>query len=691
TGATKLLPELDSLPPVQRRGALQRSVTDSQLSQLGGAGGMRGMSVREQRLLLAAFAAPLDGAAPGAPAPPPTLAGTDLRAAPGLNRGLVVGRRRQFRLEVTLAHGSITEASADAYVLGVFSGVAPAGAAAAVDAALAEQPGGRGPLAELISRRMISGGVGEITALPINRNRRVRADSILLAGLGNIAEYREGPVLETVGESVMRIALMSRLDDFAIVPIGASAGSTSSLSVGQLIRGFMKPLRGLDGARLRGFTICELDDQRYQEIRQTFYQLLREPLFDDVEITLTELDLPVPVTRAGPPAAAGAPEPVYLFVQQAADAAGRATAVGTMLTAGGKAAIIKLAQPIDDAVLDALLAQVVHGSAGIGDMKAFGTQLMRAVLHPDLLAVLARETAPTGPGPAPPLVVVHDAPMSRIPWEAMQLPGRETSPPALAGGLSHRYVGGVLSVAKWMEERQQSADLSILLVVNPTQDLPGAEREGDRIKAIVNEKLPRARLRELRGADARRSDLLDCFSTGEFDVVHYAGHAYFDPANRGRSGILCYNREVLSGADLAALSRLPALVVFNACESARVRRFTGDGVPTDGEEKVQEPVRGTSSFAESFLSGGIANYIGTYWEVQDASALTFGETLYARLLAGLPLGQALLDARNAVAKLQQGADDWADYVFYGDPRFVLKAGPGSPSLPAAGGPVLTAG
>ena len=45
---------------------------------------------------------------------------------------------------------------------------------------------------------------------------------------------------------------------------------------------------------------------------------------------------------------------------------------------------------------------------------------------------------------------------------------------------------------------------------------------------------------------------------GTFDVVHYAGHAYFDPQNPSRSGILCAGHEVLSGADLAGIGNLPA-------------------------------------------------------------------------------------------------------------------------------------
>jgi hypothetical protein len=434
----------------------------------------------------------------------------------------------------------------------------------------------------------------------------------------------------------------------------------------------MKALRGSHGTRLRGFTICELDQGRYGEIRDTFYQLLRTQLFDDIEITLTEVDLPAPSRAAAPSGAPRGPDPVYLLVQQELDASGGANVVGTVLTSGGKASIIRLSHKLDTERLQLQLAKLRDGSGGIGDVAQFGSELSKLVLHPDLLTVLARETAPIGAeggaGWAAPLVVVHDAPMSRVPWETLHLDGGVA--PALLSGLSHRYNGGVLSVAKWMEDRVQNSELNVLLVVDPTENLEGARKEGDRIKALLGERLPRARVRELRGAQARRSELLDCFGSGEYDVVHYAGHAYFDAVNRARSGILCYGNEILSGADLAALSRLPTLVVFNACESARVRRVITDQ-ETVVQDKVEEPVRGTVGFAEAFLAGGIANYLGTYWPVGDDAASQFAETFYSALLAGQPIGDAVLVARRAVRAANTA--DWADYVLYGDPGFILKA------------------
>jgi CHAT domain-containing protein len=189
-----------------------------------------------------------------------------------------------------------------------------------------------------------------------------------------------------------------------------------------------------------------------------------------------------------------------------------------------------------------------------------------------------------------------------------------------------------------------------------------ALREGERVKALLDS-APGVRIRRLHGNEARRIELLRCFQSGEFDVVHYAGHAFFDPEHRTCSGILCAGREILSGADLASLSRLPALVFFNACEAARVRRVG------DGEASATEVARGPVGFAESFLAGGVANYLGTYWPVNDNGAEAFAGAFYAALLRGEALGPALIAGRRAVRKLNLG--DWANYVLYGNPDFIL--------------------
>jgi CHAT domain-containing protein len=78
-------------------------------------------------------------------------------------------------------------------------------------------------------------------------------------------------------------------------------------------------------------------------------------------------------------------------------------------------------------------------------------------------------------------------------------------------------------------------------------------------------------------------------------------------------------------------------------------------------------LRKSSSLAEAFLDGGVANFVGTHWPVGDDAALVFSTQFYRRLLDGARLGDAMLEARRRV--FDTGSADWADYVFYGNPLF----------------------
>ena len=74
--------------------------------------------------------------------------------------------------------------------------------------------------------------------------------------------------------------------------------------------------------------------------------------------------------------------------------------------------------------------------------------------------------------------------------------------------------------------------------------------------------------------------------------------------------------------------------------------------------------------AEAFLRGGVANYVGTHWEVSDDAAPAFMEAFYGTLLRRETIGRAVSNGRQAVLKVK--SRDWADYIHYGNPAFVLK-------------------
>jgi CHAT domain-containing protein len=252
--------------------------------------------------------------------------------------------------------------------------------------------------------------------------------------------------------------------------------------------------------------------------------------------------------------------------------------------------------------------------------------------------------------------------MAEVPWETVGFDA-ERAPwfPAADAGLTHRYAADNLSVAKWLEQRLEDGALNVLLVENPTRDLAGAAREAKRVRSMFADR-PSCRVETIAGTQATRPALLAAFGSGRFDVIHYAGHAFFDARNPAQSGILCHNHVPLTGADLAGIGNLPGLVFFNACEAGRVR---GARPPARLKQHAE-----SVGLAEAFLRGGVANILGTYWPVGDDAAERFAGMFYGRLLRGESMRDAIQAGRTAVR--DTGSKDWANYIFYGDPEFVLK-------------------
>jgi hypothetical protein len=269
------------------------------------------------------------------------------------------------------------------------------------------------------------------------------------------------------------------------------------------------------------------------------------------------------------------------------------------------------------------------------------------------------------PGQRPELVVLHDSMASRLPWETLTLKGWT---PALDTGLIRRHLAENLSVAKWLAQRQRTSDLHVLLVVDPSRNLAGARAEGAFLQSFLQGQTG-VKVTVRYQDEATRDRLLADFKSGEFDIVHYAGHGAFFPDHPGRSGLLCAGGQMLTGMDLAALGQLPMLVFFNACQVGRIRGVTNAALRLQHRNGKRAVNADNMGVAEALLRGGVANYLGTYWSVGDDAAETFSRTFYPAVLKGGTLGDAVQQARQAVQKL--GSIDWADYLFYGDPEFKL--------------------
>jgi CHAT domain-containing protein len=126
----------------------------------------------------------------------------------------------------------------------------------------------------------------------------------------------------------------------------------------------------------------------------------------------------------------------------------------------------------------------------------------------------------------------------------------------------------------------------------------------------------------------------------------------------------------LTGADLAGLGSLPTLVFFNACESARVRS-PRKVKPETRSRRFRDNLESGVGLAEAFMRGGIANFVGTYWPVGDQPAEAFARVFYREILRGRTISAALQAGRNKIRD-ELESKDWANYIHYGSPDFVIK-------------------
>lgn len=200
---------------------------------------------------------------------------------------------------------------------------------------------------------------------------------------------------------------------------------------------------------------------------------------------------------------------------------------------------------------------------------------------------------------------------------------------------------------------------SVFVIANPlasdvdgTRPLPSAEREGRDIQALF----PQTRL--MSGAAATKDAFLSF--AGNFDIVHFAGHAIandtYPPLSRlllardaaGRPGTL-FGDELQS----APLDR-PALVVLAACSTAV------------GAIKEQE---GAINLARPFLARGVPVVIASLWDVDDAASEALFQRFYVAVRAGASPSAALRDAQLALLHHTDGTlretAAWAGFVHFG--------------------------
>ncbi len=208
--------------------------------------------------------------------------------------------------------------------------------------------------------------------------------------------------------------------------------------------------------------------------------------------------------------------------------------------------------------------------------------------------------------------------------------------------------------------------LAALIIADPASDasLAGALAEAEAVADLLEREGVEVTM--LLQENATRAAVVRALLNKQFDILHFAGHCFYDAENLAGSGwIFKMNPiECFTASELSRLDRIPAFVFANACES---------GITSDDpllRQQAGPDLAIAPAFAESFFQRGVRNFICTGWAVNDDAALAFATTFYEHLLHGEEMHQAVRLARSAAFAADIAT--WGAYQHYGNPFFRLR-------------------
>jgi CHAT domain len=629
-----------------------------------------------------ASVSPTEGVAPpsaGAP-PPAATSPTPMK-----------GGTPTVAIAIRLVRGRIEEiAAADAIAVGHYIGVTPQYAELAIDRAISKVRSGKKSadgkllITDLCERGVIVGELGQNFILP---DPRKSGRVVVIAGMGQPGTFRAAELAILSRELVWALGRTGR-KNLASVLIGAGAGNLETQdAVDAWLRGVRRALhdaRAASDARLQSITFVEFSGGNFVRMHHSLEKAVVSFGKDS--------ETPLKITYSPPADAAlrkAKREAQKAAAQRASDEERRSFTALTGSTADAEPMRLTIQLQADTFQFAALTAEAsipqrdtridpalveesndaLPGAESFAKQLDHGNLLGRLLLPRDMRDMILQQTVP--------IVIALDAATARIHWEMVAAEAAGTAvdfnPERFLGtfyGLTRqlRTTFAQLPEPPILTERP----LRVLVVADPAEDapLPGAQEEGEAVAATFDEfgQQPGRTVEVVRlfgPGQATRVSVLDHLINQRFDMMHYAGHCFFNKENPALSGWIFTGQKVLSANELTRVDRIPRFIFSNACES---------GITPDRADKRTALM--APSFAEAFFARGVANFVCTAWPIDDSAALEFARRFYRGILGlrgeGTPaesLHEAMREARREIARLGPGGmQTWGAYQHYGDPN-----------------------
>jgi hypothetical protein len=358
----------------------------------------------------------------------------------------------------------------------------------------------------------------------------------------------------------------------------------------------------------------------------------------DVERLCQDLGLPEPSGSSAPSKLKS------LHVSSSTDGDEHVIFKYTLLFGSPEAIVPVSEQRINRRILRELYTRISE-TVGFVDIGRLGAEFAALVFPPSTVDLLTLD-------PDVHLVVFHDKIAGQVPWEIVRV--GETFP-ALRAGLSRRFLSDQQFLKRPAYSTKTADRERVLIVANPTEDLYGTIEEAEKISAVISSRFPNVRIESLLGKNATKASFLERLKEGDFGLVHFAGHGFYDNANPEKSGILLAQNEVVRSEDLiGAIPHPPQLVFISAAEIAQL----------SGSNDIS-----VVSPAEALLGSGVQNFISASWPEGDLAAAHFVSRFYDTLFRGSTFGTAVREARMCLWEKKE--KDCFNYVHFGLPENVL--------------------
>ncbi len=237
-----------------------------------------------------------------------------------------------------------------------------------------------------------------------------------------------------------------------------------------------------------------------------------------------------------------------------------------------------------------------------------------------------------------------DRSLGHIPWELLHDGNSFLTDRFIIG----RNIGGAYSYREGLRSHRNR--LRILIVADPTNDLPSAAREGQMLYETLNAEIS-SDLIDIRYLSGKRIGRLGLLQEMQgVDIVHFAGHTGRD--EEGEAGWLLHGGKLLRAGEMERLDSAPNFVFSNSCSSF-------------GSYSLDE----ANSLASAFMRAGVSAYIGTSWDIVDTDeVIEFALEFYRNIFLERSVGEALIEARQKARKRNPMHDlTWAAYLLHGNP------------------------